>query len=1139
MVTASSTQGIVSLQTRESMLKDIMKALADDTVNRIGVYGVPGIGKTTLLSQVATQAKASKEYVEVVSALGNPEPKRIRPWIKNAIEKATMIAQGENRDNKKDNEGKVKEQAPQKKETTLQKLKQATQKQKQAQEEKKETGRIKNAIEKATMIAQRENRDKKKDNEGKDKEQAPQKQEKTLQKLKQATQKQKQAQEEKKETAVLVLVDDLSYKLDLEDIGIGDTDKDNIKVKLVMTSTSCPLLADEMHCHPVFHLNYLKNDEALKLFENTVGAKLSDPGLQGIANEPVNNSRGLPHLIVAITHELQKNKSTEYWKDALERLKKSDSVKSYLDLNFRHLDKTQEKLLSIISGVDAGEGISDEALLRYGVGLGLFTGSTHTMEAARGQMRVSLDGLRTTSLLLDSGDTRVKVIDVVREAARDQHTLVLQDEKDLQELDVKLCERKMIFLPYPDIQELPRIGECPELEILVLFAQEDRLLPVPDLFSVSIPKLKVLHFSHTCLKPLSSLIRYLKNLQTLCLENCDLEDVRIVRELKKLQVFSLMGSKITRLPREVGELTGLRSLDLSHCSSLEVIEPGSLEGLVQLEELYLEDSFVQWHLERDEQRSNAGISELNKMSRLSNLDILIPDVDMLCEDLPFLGKLDREGFKKLKHLHVEHSPSTHYLVRSTECAAEIAFTVLESLFLENLSNLEKICHGLPGKGSFEKLKVVRVHHCWRLKNLFSLSLLRDLRNLEEIEVIGCSMMQEIVISESTSEDYKKDKVTEDYPAEKEKLTKDDKGLRRIKLENLQNITTFLTNAAKPIPPDSQTNSGGGNFGKDKSQNTVAFFNSQQALLHCLESLELLKLPKLTEIWQDQPSVTWSKLKSLRIEECHNLLKAVDSSNLLMKLESLESLSINDCKSMEEIFGLRGIASGTINKNLPRLHALELEDLPRLRCLWNTTTVKGISGPQNLGSLKVKFCSDLRYLFTSSMAKAMANLRELHVSCCDNMEAIVMGDGEVVSKQSRFPPSKVLRPAVKYPACLMFSPSSSSGKHVDRDMVEATVEKVKDKAKNIIAFPSLRVLTIYECSNMKSFVLSCKREQEAVMMVGDDSSYSESEDDSHAVFFNAKVRMYITCTPSSNIIYIYIYIYIGSSEARGLESTNYK
>ncbi|XP_031391799.1 uncharacterized protein LOC116203948 [Punica granatum] len=368
------------------------------------------------------------------------------------------------------------------------------------------------------------------------------------------------------------------------------------------------------------------------------------------------------------------------------------------------------------------------------------------------------------------------------------------------------------------------------------------------------------------------------------------------------------------------------------------------------------------------------------------------------------------------------------------------------------------------------------------------------------------MMQEIVISESTSEDYKKDKVTEDYPAEKEKLTKDDKGLRRIKLENLQNITTFLTNAAKPIPPDSQTNSGGGNFGKDKSQNTVAFFNSQQALLHCLESLELLKLPKLTEIWQDQPSVTWSKLKSLRIEECHNLLKAVDSSNLLMKLESLESLSINDCKSMEEIFGLRGIASGTINKNLPRLHALELEDLPRLRCLWNTTTVKGISGPQNLGSLKVKFCSDLRYLFTSSMAKAMANLRELHVSCCDNMEAIVMGDGEVVSKQSRFPPSKVLRPAVKYPACLMFSPSSSSGKHVDRDMVEATVEKVKDKAKNIIAFPSLRVLTIYECSNMKSFVLSCKREQEAVMMVGDDSSYSESEDDSHAVFFNAKVHL---------------------------------
>ncbi|XP_031371857.1 uncharacterized protein LOC116187338 [Punica granatum] len=737
--------------------------------------------------------------------------------------------------------------------------------------------------------------------------------------------------------------------------------------------------------------------------------------------------------------------------------------------------------------------------------------------------------------------------------------------------DVKLCESKEIFLPYPDIQELPCIWECSELEILVLFAREDRLLPVPYLFFTIMPKLKVLHFARACLKPLPSSIRHLKNLQTLCLEYCDLEDVRFVRELKNLQVLSFMGSKITLLPKEVGELTGLRSLDLSHCSRLEVIEPGSLEGLAQLEELYLEKSFVQWHLKGDERQSNVSISELNKMYRLSNLEVLVPDVDMLCEDLQFFWKLDkyrvlvgnkfigdkrkwseickgqrtlkvtlkgngilseewfqltlqrtedlhlhgsdgikrsihglcREGFKELKHLHVERSPSTQYLVRSTECAAESAFMVLESIFLENLSNLEKVCHGLPGKGSLERLKIVRVHGCRKLKNLFSLALLRDLRNLEEIEVIGCGMMQEIVVSERTLEYDRKDKGPKGYPAKKEKSTKDDKiklhGLRRIKLENLRNLRIFLTNA-EPIPSDSQTKAGGGNLAKDESRNTVAFFNSQQVLLPCLESLELLQLPKLTDIWKCQHSLEWSKLKSLRIEKCHNLLKVVDSSNL--KLESLESLSIKDCKSMEEVFDLRGVAIGTVNKILPRLHALELEDLPSLRCLWNMTSPKGISGFRKLGSLKVDSCSGLRCLFPSSMVKAMVALKELEVSYCRNMEAIVMEDGEDASERSWLSSSKVLSAAFECPGSL----SSFSSKHLHGDSVEGTTEKAKDMAKNIIAFPSLRVLTIYECSNIKSFVLSCKREQEAVMMAGDDSSDLESKDDGHAAFFNAKVHL---------------------------------
>ncbi|PKI31736.1 hypothetical protein CRG98_047889 [Punica granatum] len=668
---------------------------------------------------------------------------------------------------------------------------------------------------------------------------------------------------------VVIILDDLWKKLDLEEIGIKEM-KDDIKVKLVMTSRYRHVLADEMHCRQVFHLEKLKNEEALKLFGNTAANKLSDPLLKHTAEELAKKCEGLPLLIDALAKVLQNSDSPKDWEDALEQLIKSDS----------------------------------------------------------------------------------------------------------------------------------------------------------------------------------------------------------------------------------------------------------------------------WNLKVDEQQSNASISELNKIYRLSNLDVLVPDVDMLREELQFFWKLDkyrvligdkwkwseirkgrrtlkvtlkgngilseewfqltlqrtedlhlhgsdgtkrsihglcREGFKELKHLRVERSPSTHYLVRSTECAAESAFIVLESLFLENLSNLENICHGLPAKGSFDRLKI------------------------------------EIVVSESTLEDDRKDKVAKGCLAKKEKSTKDDKiklhGLRRIKLKNLRNLTTFLTNA-EPITLDSQTKVGGGNLAKDDSQNTVSFFNSQQVLFPCLESLELLRLPKLTGIWQDQHSVEWSRLKSLRIEACDNLLKVVDSSNLIMKLESLESLSIENCESMEEVFDLRGVASGTVNKILPRLHSLELKFLPSLRCLWSTTSPEDLLGFRNLGSLKVISCHGLRCLFTASMVKAMANLKELEVRWCRNMEAIVMEDGEDASKRSWFSSSNILKAAVECPGSLMFSPSSFSSKHVDGHKVEGTTEKAKDTAENIIAFPSLRMLDIRDCYNMKSFVLSCKREQEAIMMAGDDSAGSESKDDSHSVFFNEKVRIHI-------------------------------
>ncbi|PKI31719.1 hypothetical protein CRG98_047872, partial [Punica granatum] len=96
-----------------------------------------------------------------------------------------------------------------------------------------------------------------------------------------------------------------------------------------------------MHCRQVFHLEKLKNEEALKLFANTAGNKLSDPLFKHTAEELAKKCEGLPLLIDALAKVLQNSDSPKDWEDALEQLKNSDSVHKALELSFRHLVDSQ------------------------------------------------------------------------------------------------------------------------------------------------------------------------------------------------------------------------------------------------------------------------------------------------------------------------------------------------------------------------------------------------------------------------------------------------------------------------------------------------------------------------------------------------------------------------------------------------------------------------------------------------------------------------------------------------------------------------------------------------------------------------------------------------------------------------------
>ncbi|GAY32005.1 hypothetical protein CUMW_273110 [Citrus unshiu] len=69
-----STQDFMHFESRKSTLKEILDALSNRNFNMIGVYGMGGIGKTTLVKEVGRQAKENNLFEKVISSRVSQTP---------------------------------------------------------------------------------------------------------------------------------------------------------------------------------------------------------------------------------------------------------------------------------------------------------------------------------------------------------------------------------------------------------------------------------------------------------------------------------------------------------------------------------------------------------------------------------------------------------------------------------------------------------------------------------------------------------------------------------------------------------------------------------------------------------------------------------------------------------------------------------------------------------------------------------------------------------------------------------------------------------------------------------------------------------------------------------------------------------
>ncbi|KAG8650666.1 probable disease resistance protein At1g61310 [Manihot esculenta] len=231
-IVAPSVYAREGLNSRELFLEKVMDALLDPDLNMIGVYGLGGVGKTTLAKQVHRKAIEEKlfDVVAMVAVNQTPELRRIQSEIADILGLKFDVEE----------------------------------------------------------IPGRANR--------------------LYERLK------KELEKEKKK--VLIILDDIWKKLDLNAVGIpfGDGFKG---CKILLTSRKQDVLSCEMGTQKEFKLDVLQDEEARSLFEISVaGAK--DSELPPIAAEIAKKCAGLPLLLLTVATDLR-NRELYAWNDKLKR----------------------------------------------------------------------------------------------------------------------------------------------------------------------------------------------------------------------------------------------------------------------------------------------------------------------------------------------------------------------------------------------------------------------------------------------------------------------------------------------------------------------------------------------------------------------------------------------------------------------------------------------------------------------------------------------------------------------------------------------------------------------------------------------------------------------------------------------------
>ncbi|XP_031272206.1 uncharacterized protein LOC116130617 [Pistacia vera] len=648
-----------------------------------------------------------------------------------------------------------------------------------------------------------------------------------------------------------------------------------------------------------------------------------------------------------------------------------------------------------------------------------------------------------------------------------------------------------IYLRHGDIDGLPeRVNHFFQgmMELKVLRLLEVHLLPLPSSF-LCLTNLQTLTLEDCTLGDIA-MIGELRNLEILVFDECEFEQLpesfRQLTQLKFLQLTDCPKLKVIT-PNVIASLSRLEELCIDnsfdrwevegrnnaslaelkrlsqlntlwiHIPNLQIIQQNFVPGNLETYNVHIGDT-CEWSCEYESPRTlrlkfnrslhlRYGVEILVKKAK----DLYLDQVDGVKD---ILWELDGDGFPQLKRLSVKNSSEVLYIVNSMGCnPSNDAFPILESLLLINLSIMEKICCGLVDAKSFSKLRILKVEKCDRVRYLFSSSMASNISQIQEIEVTDCKELKEIFGQESAK---RVDENERNCKIEFKQLHSlvlqclpqfTSFGLKVVlpRLENLKlssiNIENIWVDQPEPMSSYIQClksliveECNGLKFMFSSSmvkslvqlqKLVICNCKSMEAVIFDSEGLEgedkiidfisfpklfylkLEGLPKLTRFGTGN-SIEFPTLNELHIGSCSNLKTFFHKSfgpDMLRKEPEEVSLEkhITDINplfnetvafpSLEKmmLFHLDNLQliwhSQLYGDSFSKLKKVRVEFCEKLRTTVPSNSTQGLLTFHNLETLIIENCWNMKSLFPVSIATGLLQLKELWISSC-GLEEIV-------------------------------------------------------------------------------------------------------------------------------------------------------